>query len=245
MAMAFNRQAALDNVEFGRGRLADSPYHRGLAGTYVPQALPPYDVTKAAALLEEAGWKEPSPGAVRQSGGRAGLPKAGTPLAVDHHHFDTGTQVNYGLQFKADMRRIGIDVTDMPRTSALQQTDLATRAYDTTWISYCDGDDPAIGVRRQYASSQITPVAFTNVSGYRNQKATDGDGSMDDLWDRAAKATGDQYGALHRQIQEKAAADLPQFWATETANLRATRAVCDGFNDNNTGLFVEGAHCRP
>jgi peptide/nickel transport system substrate-binding protein len=245
IALAFNRQAAFDKIDFGRGRLADSPYHSALDATYAKQTLPSYDPVKAGATLAEAGWIEKSPGEVRVSDGRAGLPKAGTPLAIDHHHFDTGTQLDYGLQFKADLRQVGIEVTDMPRTSALQQTDLATRAYDTSWISYCDGDDPAIGARRQYVSSLITPVAFTNVSGYRNQKVTDGDGSMDDLWDRSAKSTGAQYKELHGKIQAKAVADLPQFWATETVNLRVTRSVCSGFNDNNTGLFVEGAHCQP
>ena len=245
MTMAFNRKTAFENIDFGQGRLADSPYHSNLAGTYRKQSLPAYDLAQAKTLLQGAGWIEPGPGAVRVSDGRAGLPPAGTPLTIDNHHFDTGTQLDYGLQFKADMRQVGIEVTDVPRTSALQQTDLASRTYDTAWISYCDGDDPVIGVRRQYASSLITPVAFTNVSGYRNQMVSAGDGSMDDLWDRAARSAGDQYADLHAKIQEKALKDLPQFWAVETANLRAVRSVCAGFNDNNTGLFVESAYCQP
>ena len=52
-----------------------------------------------------------------------------------------------------------------------------TVTFDTNVISYCNGPDPEIGVRRMYHSSQIGPAPFTNAAGYRNER-------VDALFDR-------------------------------------------------------------
>ncbi len=244
---AFDRQAAFTNIDFGKGRLADSPLHSALADAYKAQpTLPAFDVGAARAGLQDAGWVA---GAnvtdTRTSDGRPGLPPKGTPLAFDAIHFDTGTQAAYGIQLDNNLRQVGIDLNDRPLDSASTQTAMKNRAYDTTFVSYCAGDDPTIGARRQYHSTQISPVAFTNTSGYREPKGTAGDGTMDDLWDRAVQASGAERSSLYGQIQAKAVDLLPMVWMTETANTRVTRSVCGGLNQQNTGLFVETAFCAP
>lgn len=242
IAQAFDRSTAFTSIDFGQGRLAVSPYHSGL-DVHQAKALPAFDRARAAADLEAAGWILKSGDTYRKSDGRAGLPKAGTELALDNTGFDTNPQAAYSDKLVADLATIGIKVTSRKLTSANQQTALANRDYDTAWISYCHGDAPVIGVRRAYHSSQITPSPFVNVAGVRSQKASAGDGSMDDLWDRAARATGDAYRDLHNQIQDKALSELPYMWMVETAGIRGTRSACTGFNHNNTGLFVETASC--
>ncbi len=87
-------------------------------------------------------------------------------------------------------------------------------------------------------------MAFTNTSGIREPKVTAGDGSMDDLWDRAVQATGPDATSLYGQIQTKAVSLLPMMWLAETANVRVTRSVCTGLNHQNTGLFMEAASCE-
>ena len=241
---AFDRNAAFNNIDFGKGRLADSPLHSALVG-YTPQpSLPAFDVGLARAALQEAGWLAGAEVTdTRKSDGRPGLPPEGTPLTFDAIHFDTGTQAAYGTQLDSNLRQVGIDLNDRPLDSATTQTAMKNRTYDTTFVSYCAGDDPTIGARRQYHSTQISPVAFTNTSGYREPKATAGDGSMDDLWDRAVQATGTEASKVYGEIQTKAADLLPMIWMTETSNSRVTRSVCGGLNHQNTGLFVETAHC--
>jgi ABC-type transport system substrate-binding protein len=93
-----------------------------------------------------------------------------------------------------------------------------------------------IGVRRQYVSSQISTTAFTNQAGVRTSQ-------MDTLWDQAIRSTGSQYTSLYHQIQQLATSQLPYLWITETVNTRVSRSVCHGFNNQNTGLFMETAWC--
>lgn len=242
---AFDRQAAFDNIEFGKGRVADSPLHSALSGLYAPQPdLPRFDVAAARAGLQAAGWIAGQAATdTRTSDGRPGLPPAGTPLVLDVIHFDTGSQAAYGLQLDSNLRQVGIDLNDRPLNSAATQTAMKDRAFDMTFVSYCNGDDPNIGVRRQYHSTQISPVPFTNTSGLREPKTSPGDGSMDDLWDRAVQATGSEASSLYGEIQTKAVKLLPMAWLAETVNNRVTRKVCQGLNHQNTGLFVETASC--
>ena len=164
------------------------------------------------------------------------MPPAGTELKIDTLHFDTGTQVQYGLAFQANMKQIGVAVTDRPQSNAQVQTELGARTYDTAFVSYCAGDDPVVGTRRQYVSSQISTTPFTNVSGYRNAR-------MDDLWKQAIQANASAAKSVYGEIQKLAVADLPQIWVTETLNVRVSRSVCHDLNNKNTGLFAETAWC--
>lgn len=242
---AFDRQSAFNNIDFGKGKVADSPLHSALTGAYASQpGLPSFDPNQARAGLQAAGWMAgPTPTDTRTSDGRTGLPSAGTPLVLDSIHFNTGTQAAYAVQLDNNLRQVGIDLNDRPLDNAATQTAMKDRSYDTTFVSYCDGDDPAIGARRQYHSTQISPVAFTNTAGVREPKRSVGDGSMDDLWDRAIQATGTEATSIYGQIQTKAVEGLPMVWMTETSNSRVTRSVCTGLNHQNTGLFMEAASC--
>jgi peptide/nickel transport system substrate-binding protein len=236
----FDRQTAFTNIEFGEGRAADSPLHSATKDLYAPQSLPGFSVTQARADLQAAGWLDPSNGSdpttTRKSDGRAGLPPAGTELKIDTLHFDTGTQVQYGLAFQANMKQVGIAVTDRPQSNAQVQTELGARTYDTAFVSFCAGDDPVVGTRRQYVSSQISTTPFTNVSGYRNAR-------MDDLWKQAIQANASTAKSVYAEIQKLAVADLPQIWVTETLNVRVSRSICHDLNNKNTGLFAETAWC--
>lgn len=129
-------------------------------------------------------------------------------------------------------------LTDRALTTANLQAAMGARDYDMTFVSYCAGDDPVIGVRRKYHSTQITPNPFTNTSGFREPKVTVGDGTMDDLWDRAVPNP-----SLYGAIQTKAVQQVPMVWTTETINSRVSRAICGGINNQNTGLFLETAFC--
>jgi peptide/nickel transport system substrate-binding protein len=111
------------------------------------------------------------------------------------------------------------------------------RAFDTNVISYCNGPDPEIGVRRMYDSSQIGPAPLTNAAGYRNA-------TIDALFDEAARSVPrDRRTALYRQVQEIAVQDLPYLPIVETLGTRAWSARCAGFKPW-TGHFAEAAFCR-
>ena len=110
------------------------------------------------------------------------------------------------------------------------------RDFDTAMVSYCNGTDPEIGVRRQYDSAMIGPVPFSNAAGYRNDE-------VDSLFHRAGTTIDPgERTRLYRQIQEIVARDLPYVWLVESLNARAHRTRCSGFGPS--GHFAEAARCE-
>jgi peptide/nickel transport system substrate-binding protein len=224
VAHALNRQAYLDQIEFGQGRVAAAPVHSGIGFAHAPQPIPGFSLAEANRLLDEAG---------RQRG------SDGTRFSVDFWGIGPGTQVTYGNLLKAQLAEVGINVTVRSGPQATFGTSVfVERNFDLAVVSYCNGDDPQIGVRRQYHSTQYQAVPFTNLAAYRTP-------GMDGLWDQAgAQVDPNVSRNTYRQIQEAAAGDQPYLWLVETEFIRAHRSACSGFNYGNTGLFAETAFCR-
>ena len=110
------------------------------------------------------------------------------------------------------------------------------RDFDTNVISYCNGTDPEIGVRRMYDIKQIGPVSFSNSSAYRNAAVSqlfEDASTRDDLTARSV---------IYRKIQETLVNDLPYIWLVETTGVRAFRASCTGVTES--GHFAEAARCK-
>ena len=103
----------------------------------------------------------------------------GTRLAIDFLHFPTFAK--YGELMRQHLGAVGIEVTQRPLEPAVfAPAVFKDRAFDTNVISYCNGPDPEIGVRRMYHSSQIGPAPFTNAAAYRNER-------VDTLFDQGAR----------------------------------------------------------
>jgi peptide/nickel transport system substrate-binding protein len=110
------------------------------------------------------------------------------------------------------------------------------RNFDTNVVSYCNGPDPEIGVRRMYHSSQIGPAPFTNAAAYRSPQ-------VDALFDQASQTVDrHQRSEIYRQIQAMVTQELPYYWLVKTLSTRAWAAHCAGFKPW-TGLFAEAAFC--
>jgi len=234
---ATNRQQAFQQIEFGQGKVADAPIHSGIGFAHAGGlALPTFDLARAKSLLDQAGWKDEGK-AARVA---RGVPNVadGTEFNIDYHGF-VGTQTTYGEVLRTQLKEVGIAVTvkteDNPTFSAAV---FAKRDFDSAVASYCNGDDPEIGVRRQYDSKQIGATAFSNGAGYSNPE-------IDALLDQAAREVDPaKRTPIYRKLQEIAVRDLPYMWMTESLSTRAFTAGCTGFNQENTGLFAEGASCK-
>jgi peptide/nickel transport system substrate-binding protein len=236
IAHALDRETFLRQVLFGEGRVATAPISSELAWAHARGlALPAFDRGEAERLLEAAGWKKERD-ATRVARGVAGVAD-GTRLTIDFLHFPAF--IKYGELVRQQLGAVGIDVTPRPLEPAVfAPTVFKDRNFDTNVISYCNGPDPEIGVRRMYHSSQIGPAPFTNAAAYRNER-------VDALFDQASRTVErDRRAALYRQIQEILAQDLPYDWLVETPTTRAWAARCDGFKVW-TGLFAEAAVCKP
>ncbi len=249
ISMAIDRTALFNSLDFGKGRVPDSPYHSKVSG-YAPQpSLPTLDTAGAAALLDNAGWTVSGAPLIRRSTGAAGMPPAGTPLAWAARRV-SGGQDNFYLGFKTQLAAAPVSISVGAGTGnhAEVAADAGTnttgalvagaRNFDMLAVSYCNGDDPVIGVRRQYHSDGIpaagAPSNFTNPSGVRSTV-------MDGLWNTAFGAN---YASKHNQIQAMSADDAYQLYFDETSSTRAWRAGCGGFNNFNTGLYIETASCN-
>ncbi|MDP9019549.1 MAG: ABC transporter substrate-binding protein [Actinomycetota bacterium] len=234
LAHALDREQFLSRVEFGQGRVAEAPIHSGIPfGHAEGLDMPTFDPAEAERLLDEAGWVRED-GGTRTAQGVEGVAD-GTPLAFDFLSFPTFSQ--YGELLRAQLAEVGVDV----RLEALEPPVFADRvftqrAFDTNVISYCNGTDPEIGVRRMYISSNIGPVPFSNAAAYSNPE-------VDRLFDEAITTVDlDDRSAIYEQIQEIVVEDLPYFWLVETVSTRAYRDDCQGFRE--AGHFAETAFCE-
>jgi peptide/nickel transport system substrate-binding protein len=233
IAHALDRDQFLERILFGEGRVADAPISSGIPFAHAQGLdMPSFDRDEAERLLDEAGWVRN--GDIREAQGVEGV-EDGTPFAFTFLHFPAFNQ--YGELLRAQLREVGIDVGQRPlEPPVFAETVFTERDFDTNIISYCNGPDPEIGVRRMYDSANIRPVPFSNSSAYVNE-------DVDRLFDEAQRTVDtDRRGELYREIQEILVEELPYFWIVETTGTRAHRAECEGFKP--FGLFAEEAFCR-
>jgi peptide/nickel transport system substrate-binding protein len=235
IALALDRDAFLRQVLFNEGKVATAPISSEITWAHARGlSLPRFDRAEAEQLLDAVGWKKERD-ATRIARGVLGVAD-GTRLALDFLHFPAFTK--YGELMRQHLGAVGIDVMQRPLEPAVfAPTVFKDRAFDTNVISYCNGPDPEIGVRRMYDSSQIGPAPFTNAAGYRNER-------VDALFDRAGRTVErERRSELYRQIQEILVQDLPYVWLVETPTTRAWSSRCGGFKAW-TGLFAEEASCK-
>lgn len=235
IAHALDRQAFLAQILFGDGKVAAAPISSEIPWAHAASLnLPKPDRSEAEKLLDGVGWKKEGDGP-RTARGVPGVAD-GTRLSIDFLHFPAFAK--YGELVRQQLGAVGIAVVLRPLEPAVfAPTVFKDRNFDSNVISYCNGPDPEIGVRRMYHSSQIGPAPFTNAAAYRNPR-------VDALFDEAGRTVErDKRSRLYRQIQEIVVQDLPYYWLVETVSTRAWAARCSGFKAW-TGLFAEGAFCR-
>jgi peptide/nickel transport system substrate-binding protein len=234
IAQSLDRERFLAQVEFGEGQVAEAPISSGIDWAHADDVtLPEFDPAAAEALLEGAGWVREGDG-VRTSQGVEGVDD-GTPLAIDFVHFPTFS--GYGELVRDQLGEVGVQV-DLRALEppVFAPTVFADDDFDTNVISYCNGPDPEVGVRRMYDSTQIGDTPFTNAAHYSNP-------AVDALFDEAsATVEREERAPLYGEIQQIVAEDLPYVWLVETVGTRAWTADCEGFKPY-TGLFAEAARC--
>lgn len=219
-AHALDRQQMLERVQFGQGRVPSAPIHSAIGWATLPGALSAYtvDVAKANSLLDGAGL-------ARVQGGER--------VTLDLLMFPAFAR--YAELIRQQLASVGIALRLKPLDPAAFATAIFTqRDFDLALISYCNGVDPEIGVRRMYHSGAIGNVPFSNAAAYR-------DAEVDRLFDRAGSVTETTArGEAYRAMQKIVAAELPYWWLVETDFTSAWR---DSFADFApwSGQFAERA----
>ena len=224
---ALDRDRFVEQVLYGQGQVAEAPISSGIPWAHAADTeLPTHDPDEAARLLDEAGWTT-GDGDVRS--------RDGEPLSIDFVHFPTFSK--YGELVREQLGQVGIEVDlQALEPPVFAPTVFAEDDFDTNIISYCNGPDPEVGVRRMYDSALIGDVPFTNAAQYRNER-------VDSLFEEASQTVEtSQRTPLYAEIQQIVADDLPYMWLVETLGTRAWDARCSGFKIH-TGLFAEEARC--
>ena len=222
-AYAINRQRVVDQILFGWGRIAKAPISSAISWAHNPGSLAKitFDPSKAEALLDSAGLKKSS---------------TGIRLSVDVIHFPRFTK--YAEILKQDLSKVGIELKSrvLDRAAAVDAI-FMKRKFDTNIISYCNGLDPDIGVKRMYVSSNIGPIPFSNASAYRNSE-------IDKLFDMAGQTsdTEARTGA-YQKIQTILGQELPYWWIVESTFVSGHKKSLTGFRPW-TGQFAEYAAFR-
>jgi len=235
VAYSLDRQAFLSQILFGDGKVAAAPISSEIPWAHAAGLkMPEPDRAEAEKLLDGVGWKKEGEGP-RTARGVPGVAE-GTRLSIDFLHFPTFAK--YGELVRQQLGAVGIGVVLRPLEPAVfAPTVFKDRNFDSNVISYCNGPDPEIGVRRMYHSSQIGPAPFTNAAAYRSPR-------VDALFDEASRTVErDKRSRLYRQIQEIVVQELPYYWLVETVSTRVWAARCSGFKAW-TGLFAEAVFCR-
>ena len=231
---ALDREQFVERVLFGQGKVAEAPISSGIPFAHATdlEGMPTSDRAAAEKQLEEAGWKRAGDG-TRTAQGVKGVPD-GTPLAFRFTHFPSFS--SYAQLLRAQLAEVGADVSLVPlEPSVFADTVFKARDFDTNIISYCNGLDPEIGVKRMYVTSNIGPVPFSNAAAYRNPQ-------VDQLFEKA-RSTVDTAArtAAYRELQEQLVQDLPYLWIVETEANRVHTGECQGFSA--AGHFAETAFC--
>jgi peptide/nickel transport system substrate-binding protein len=234
LGQALDRDQFVERVLFGQGRVAEAPISSGIPFAHAEglTGVPSFDRAAAEALLDQAGWKRQGTG-TRSAQGVQGVAD-GTPLAFGFTHFPTFSA--YAQLLRAQLAEVGAEVTLEPlEPPVFADTVFKARKFDTNIISYCNGADPEIGVKRMFTTANIGPVPFSNSSGYRNPQ-------VDALFEKA-RTTVDQEerAATYRQLQDRLVQDLPYLWLVESESTRVFTNRCKDFLP--AGHFAETASC--
>ncbi|ALG90879.1 MULTISPECIES: ABC transporter substrate-binding protein [Actibacterium] len=206
IAHALDLDFIIEKATYGLATRATGPISSQLAWAYKPDTTQyPFDVAKANALLDEAGY----------------------PL-TDGTRFSATIVANRGTEsfIKAaqviaeQLKVVGIDITVNPLDMAtVAEQVYKTRKFDMFIQSLTTGPDPALGVQRQYIASNIRPVPYTNGIGYRDE-------NVDALLIKAAQSPDRAERAeLYKELADILCDDCALVWLYENPTYSAFRSA--------------------
>lgn len=206
LSMAVDRRAMLQNI-FGKyGRLGHGPFPMSLLTADSTIALPPYDTTAAKALLDSAGWRAPTPGAIRVKNGQPLRFGVLVPSA-------SGSRMRYAVLLQDQFRKAGAQADIEPVDFGV----MLQRQSDGDFDAVLAGNsvDPNItGVVQQWGTAGIGPNG-QNILRYSSKTA-------DALLDSAARAFDPARARDYaRRAYQQIANDAPAIWLYDIVTLTA------------------------
>jgi len=217
LTMALDKDFVAERATLGAATRADGPIHSATGWAYAQDALTvyPYDTAAAEALLDEAG-------VVRGADGTRFAMQLLAPRGRED-------QMRAAEIIAQVYGQIGIRVTvGILDNAALSEVSYVNRNFDAMINTVTTGPDPAVGVSRQYISSNIRPVPFTNAAGYRNEE-------VDRLFAEGAKAkTREERAAAYREVQRILTEDAAVTWLWEVTPFSAWRNTFTNLHNDSS-----------
>jgi peptide/nickel transport system substrate-binding protein len=158
IATAIDKNFIVKALMGGFAKVADGPISDS-SPFAVPDVIKyPFDLKKAAAMLDEAGYP-------------AGANGERFKVTVDFYPGADSQQKNVAEYLRSQLKKVGITVE--VRTSAdfpAWAKRMASHDFDMSMDAVFNWGDPVIGVHRTYLSTNIRPIVWTNTQSYRNPK---------------------------------------------------------------------------
>jgi len=212
IAHAIDRNFIVDKATFNLTKVATGPISSETGWAYtadVPKYA--YDPDLAAKLLDEAGVTKGADGTRFEA------------RLVVQRGVDTFLRASEIIAEQLKRVGIAVKIQVLDKSTALEVV-YSKRDFDVFLASLASGPDPALGVQRQYITSNIRPAPFTNAAGYRNEE-------VDKLFQEAA-ATNDRTirADRYKKTQQVLVRDLPVLWLFEVVTYSAYRNEFAGLN---------------
>lgn len=209
IAHAIDSSWIAQNIFYGLGKVGVSPLHFDQKPFFSTEGVPayPFDVEKANALLDEAGYPR-------------GDNNMRFDLMLDPSPWGTES-ISASSYIKEALRQVGINVTVRQQDFAVFVTTVWTdRKHDLALYIATVGVDPTIGVHRFYASDNFkSGVGFSNGSHYASPE-------VDALLAAAAVETDETKRIdLYAQFQRIAYEDLPTLKIFDSASAPTIASV--------------------
>lgn len=185
----------IQNVFHGLATPVSGPFLPGSSSSDPSIAPVPYDLDKARALLDEAGWKDTDQDGVRDKllGG------AKVPLRYDLMIYsDTTMYRTIAELIKENCRQIGVDVQITPAAWALMLQKLRKREFDAAMLGWSMSwtQDPY----QLWHSSQADEPDSSNHVAYRNPEVDKAIEELRVTFDHAKQV--ELYHKIHRLIYD-------------------------------------------
>ena len=158
IATAIDKNFITKALMGGFAQPADGPIVPGSPFAVTDVVKYPFDLKKAAEMLDEAGYK-------------AGADGQRFKLTVDYIPGGDEQQKNVAEYLRSQLKKVGIAIdvrasADFPAWAKR----IAAHDFDMTMDTVFNWGDPVIGVHRTYLSSNIRPIVWTNTQSYNNPK---------------------------------------------------------------------------
>lgn len=230
VAHAVDRNVILKVVNYGVGEVAYSPIAPGLKAYNDPTPTPyPYDLKRANALLDEAGFPRGA------GGSRFAVPLDFNPIGSD------GARLADYL--RTTLARVGIAVSVRAQdASAFIKRVYTDRDFAFTTNGASNLFDPTVGVQRLYWSKNfVRGVPFSNGTHYHNPR-------VDELLEAAAVENDPaRRVALFREFQQIVAREVPdlnlyqpQFITIANRRVHDHSVTADGVEANLADVYLDG-----